>query len=376
MFWLPAEGSLHVADPGLAMMVLRDPDHCYGEVSEFFGTPGGGVLSPRAVQAAVGHAARRVLQAHLSCCPDRLRALVAELGPDSVWPAAGHDLMYRFWGEVVLRPDGTPRLRRLLGQVAGRHAWSLPSSHMAEIPWHFLRVAALRAAAAEIRRRRANGETGGVGDAGGGEPDLLGAIIGAVPPDTAPLDIAQVYMKIFRSAVVPVGDAVAWTLLAAAREGVALDAYPAVWSVQESLRLWPVAWFTGRRVHRAHQIGGVRLEPGDSVTLSAYLLHRDERHWPHATRFQPDRWAAGTRRGPYLPFGAGPFACAGAAVARALAAETVTALTQGARLSVAGGQARPYVQGIISPPRFHLRRDPRPAPRGARKPAESSSGRR
>ncbi|MGW4793898.1 hypothetical protein ACWEPC_15995 [Nonomuraea sp. NPDC004297] len=42
--------------------------------------------------------------------------------------------------------------------------------------------------------------------------------------------------------------------------------------------------------------------------------------------------ATGTRRGPYLLFGAGPFACAGISIASTLAADLIAAVTDGAHL--------------------------------------------
>ena len=212
----------------------------------------------------------------------------------------------------------------------------------------------VRALAGEVLARRAGPRPGRPGD-------LLDAILEVTPPDTPATQLAQVYLLLFRTSVAPVGHVVAWTLLAAATHGVDLATVPAESAVRESLRLWPVAWLLGRPVRRAHQVGGVRLEPGESVSVCAYLLHRDERHWPEATRFRPDRWDGPGPRGPYLPFGGGPFTCAGAVVARTLAADLVAAVTDGARLEVRGGRGRPPRRGHHHPSPFQLRRTPHQA---------------
>ncbi|MER7129643.1 cytochrome P450, partial [Streptosporangium saharense] len=209
----------------------------------------------------------------------------------------------------------------------------------------------VRAVAGEVRARRADPRPGQPGD-------LLDAVLGATPPGTPAAQVAQVYLLLFRTSVAPVGHVVAWALLAAAADGVDLTTVPAESAVRESLRLWPVAWLMGRPVLRAHRVGAVRLEPGESVSVCAYLLHREERHWPQAARFRPGRWDDPGPRGPYLPFGGGPFACAGASVAQSLATDLLAAVTDGARLEVDGGRGRPHVAGIITPPAFRLRRTP------------------
>ncbi|GAA3415400.1 hypothetical protein GCM10018952_39830 [Streptosporangium vulgare] len=212
----------------------------------------------------------------------------------------------------------------------------------------------VRAVTGEVRARRARARPGGPGGPG----DLLDAVLGATPPGTPAAQVAQVYLLLFRTSVAPVGHVVAWALLSAATHDVDLADVSAESAVRESLRLWPVAWLLGRPALRAHRVGGVRLEPGESVSVCVYLLHRDDRHWPQAARFHPGRWDGPGPRGPYLPFGGGPFICAGAAVAQTLATGLLAAVTDGARLEVRGGRGRPHVAGIITPPSFQLRRTP------------------
>ncbi|MER5321709.1 cytochrome P450 [Streptosporangium roseum] len=353
VFRLPDDGSLCVADPVEALRVLHDEEGCYDEVSGFFHVRGGR-LGPRATQVAIGRAARATLRAHLAAHRERLPAVVAELGEVSEWPSAGRVAAHRFMADALLSPDSPPALRELMERVVARDVLIRSGGRLAGLARRALWARVVRAVAGEVGARRA-------GPQSGRPADLLDAVLGAVPPDTPATQVAQVYLLLFRTSVAPVGHVVAWALLAAATHGVDLAAVPAESAVRESLRLWPVAWLLGRPVRRAHEIGGVWLEPGESVSVCAYLLHRDDRHWPQAIRFRPDRWDGSGPRGPYLPFGGGPFTCAGAAVAQTLATDLLAAVTGGSRLEVRGGHGRPHVAGIITPPRFQLRRTPHQA---------------
>ncbi|WP_202638953.1 cytochrome P450 [Bailinhaonella thermotolerans] len=351
VFRLPDDGSLCVADPDEAARVLHDGEGRYDDVSDFFHVPGGR-LEPRAAQLAIGRAARRTLRLHLEASRDRLPALAAALGETSEWPAAGRDLTHRFLAGALLRPGSPPGLRALMEHVVRRDVLIRPPGAVAAVARRLLWARVVRAIAAEAAARRGRPPHDGPGD-------LLDAVLGAAPPGTPASHVAHVYLLLFRTSVAPVGHVVAWALLAAAAGGVDLAEVPAEAAVRESLRLWPAAWLLGRPVRRAHEVAGVRLAPGESVSVCVYLLHRDERHWPEADRFRPDRWDGAEPRGPYLPFGGGPFTCAGAAVAQSLATGLLSALTAGARLSVLGGGGRPHVAGIITPPPFRLRRVPR-----------------
>ncbi|MFI6502838.1 cytochrome P450 [Nonomuraea typhae] len=347
IFRLPDDGSLCVADPDEALRVLQDDAGHYGEVSGFFHVRGG-LLGPRATQVAIGRAARATLRAHLTAHRERLPAVVAELGEVSTWPSAGRHAAHRFLSDALLRPGTPPDLRALMELVVERDVLIRPGGLLARTARRALWTRVVRTVAGEVRTRRAQPPPDGPGD-------LLDAVIGATPPETPAAHAAQAYLLLFRTSVAPVGHVVAWALLEAAAGGVDLAQAPAEAAVRESLRLWPVAWLLGRPVERAHQVGGVRVKPGESVSVCSYLLHRDERHWPSPTRFLPGRWNGAGPAGPYLPFGGGPFACAGAAVAQTLAIGLLAALTDGARLEVRGGHGRPHVAGIITPPPFELR---------------------
>ncbi|GAA2068468.1 hypothetical protein GCM10009801_16740 [Streptomyces albiaxialis] len=343
------DGALCVADPESAVRVLRDNGRCYEEVTDFL-RPRGGHLADPATQVAVGRAARRALRAHLADHPDALPRAVATLGEHSLWPHTGRVLVHQAFDDVLLHPDSGPRLRALVARCVHRHDVLIRAPRLlARAPQHILRARVHHAIAEEVRERRA-------APARLAPKDLLDAVRLATPAETDALEIAGAYLQLFRTSVAPVAHVVAWALLLADRDGIDLATVPPERAVREALRLWPVAWLYTRTVRLPHAVAGVPLEPGETVAVCAYLLHRAPDIWPEPDRFRPDRWAHDTVRGAFLPFGAGPRACSGASVAFDTAGALLAALSQGARLSVREGSARPRIQGIITPPDFRLHR--------------------
>jgi cytochrome P450 len=85
--------------------------------------------------------------------------------------------------------------------------------------------------------------------------------------------------------------------------------------VRETLRLYPPGWLLTRRALGPDEVAGSRLEAGDDVLLSPYVVHRHPALWRDPQRFEPERFAAGNMegiaRGAYFPFGLGPRACIG-----------------------------------------------------------------
>lgn len=86
-------------------------------------------------------------------------------------------------------------------------------------------------------------------------------------------------------------------------------------TLEESMRLYPPAWGIARQSYEEDWIGGVRIPPRTTVSLSPYLTHRHPALWEHPERFDPERFtpeANATRpEYAYFPFGAGPRGCVG-----------------------------------------------------------------
>ncbi len=83
----------------------------------------------------------------------------------------------------------------------------------------------------------------------------------------------------------------------------------------ESMRLFPPAWGIGRMAVKEYEAGGYRIEPGDILLMSPYVVHRDPRWFSEPERFTPERWFAeprtALRRFAYFPFGGGARVCIG-----------------------------------------------------------------
>lgn len=96
----------------------------------------------------------------------------------------------------------------------------------------------------------------------------------------------------------------------AARPG-GLRVLPAV--VTETLRLYPPATITARRVEQDFTAYGQRVRAGDMVILSPYATQRSPRVFADPTRFDPARWIdlPPPEAGTVIPFGGGAHRCIG-----------------------------------------------------------------
>jgi len=87
----------------------------------------------------------------------------------------------------------------------------------------------------------------------------------------------------------------------------------------EALRLYPPVPILVREPLADDVIMGEPVRRGIRVYVVPFVLHRHRKHWQHPTAFMPDRFAGQpspfTAGGAYLPFGAGPRICIGAALA-------------------------------------------------------------
>jgi cytochrome P450 len=89
--------------------------------------------------------------------------------------------------------------------------------------------------------------------------------------------------------------------------------------LQETMRLYPPAWFIGREPVEDYQIGEYQVSRGTTFFLCPIQLQRDARFFPDPLRFDAGRWAADAATRPpryaYFPFGAGQRSCIGAGFA-------------------------------------------------------------
>jgi cytochrome P450 len=82
---------------------------------------------------------------------------------------------------------------------------------------------------------------------------------------------------------------------------------------QEVLRLYPSSYYMARDVQQDTDVAGCRLGRGTTVIISQWQLHRDPRFWSDPLSIRLDRgWSSNPA---YMPFGFGPRACTGMALA-------------------------------------------------------------
>ncbi|CRK87607.1 CLUMA_CG001403, isoform A [Clunio marinus] len=86
--------------------------------------------------------------------------------------------------------------------------------------------------------------------------------------------------------------------------------------IKESLRLYPSVPYFSRKLTEDHTVGAHTFPKGCSVTISPYLMGRDEKLFPDPLKFSPERFSVETtveKVNPfaYIPFSAGPRNCIG-----------------------------------------------------------------
>ncbi|QLJ02496.1 cytochrome P450 [Streptomyces sp. NEAU-sy36] len=119
-------------------------------------------------------------------------------------------------------------------------------------------------------------------------------------------------------------------------------------TVDEALRVPNPGGVTIRRAVTDVELGGHHFKRGTEFVFSALVLHRNPRHFPDPTRFDPDRWLPdrpAAPRGAFIPFGAGSHQCIGESFARAEMTATVVAVVNQWRLEPVPGRR---VRGVMT----------------------------
>ncbi|MFJ4844471.1 MULTISPECIES: cytochrome P450 [unclassified Streptomyces] len=327
-------GTWCVGDSDLALMVLRDPVF-NAERSTFFGD----LLPSRSAQTEFGRAVRKLMRTRLPEYRDNVARAVAGLPETSHWPAAGTRLAHQCTADMLLHPHVSPPLHRLM-EHAVRVGILLRAPRLTQrARVEMLRPKLKRALTEHVTLRREEGIRAD-------EPrDMLDTAIGACPTEVTSRALAELYLQMYSAIVETVGHSVAWSLLLACLHNTPGSPWPwsADWIVREAARHRPVVWMVGRPVPHPIEFGGISFQAGAVLSVSPYLLHHDTSRWAQPDMFRPQRWGETGEHGPYLPYSAGPFICAGAAVAHTMIVDTVTALMSDAHLTVTGGNMSPFV---------------------------------
>jgi cytochrome P450 len=107
--------------------------------------------------------------------------------------------------------------------------------------------------------------------------------------------------------------------------------------LNESLRLFPTAPIIIRDIVEDMEFDGVSVPAGTVGIIPIYAIHRHRSYWDDPDRFDPDRFAPGRAkpsRFQFMPFGAGPRICIGAAFAMIEATIMLATFVHAARFEI------------------------------------------
>jgi cytochrome P450 len=125
--------------------------------------------------------------------------------------------------------------------------------------------------------------------------------------------------------------------------------------MQEALRLYPPVWKAERQAIADDVVAGYRVPAGTLIGVTTHTLHRNPRYWPEPERFDPGRFlgerSEGRPRCAYLPFGAGPRVCIGAAFAQMEGTIILAMIAQRFRLVMPADQVVPIEPAVTLHPR-------------------------
>lgn len=111
--------------------------------------------------------------------------------------------------------------------------------------------------------------------------------------------------------------------------------------VQETLRLYPPLWMTGRQPVDSCEIGGVRVQAGTLIMTSQWVVQRLPQFFTFPDVFRPERWLNGETaslpRYAYFPFGGGPRVCIGQSFALLETVLLLASIAQRFRLELLPG---------------------------------------
>jgi cytochrome P450 len=123
--------------------------------------------------------------------------------------------------------------------------------------------------------------------------------------------------------------------------------------VNETLRLYPPAYVTGREAVRDTVIAGVRIPKRHIILISIYATHRDPRFFPEPDEFRPERWLDGLEkrlpRGAFVPFGMGSRKCIGASFAMMEATLLLATIARRWRFDIGPDEIEPHPSITLRP---------------------------
>jgi cytochrome P450 len=126
--------------------------------------------------------------------------------------------------------------------------------------------------------------------------------------------------------------------------------------VNESMRLYPIAWGVPRQLKHEMTIAGRTLPAGTLCSASIFHTQRDPRVWEAPNEFRPERFLAGKASVyTFFPFGAGVWRCLGAQFAEYEMRVVLARIVQTLDLSLAPeAPIQPLMRGFTIAPSEHL----------------------
>ena len=128
--------------------------------------------------------------------------------------------------------------------------------------------------------------------------------------------------------------------------------------IAEAMRILPPVWSVGRRARQDMNLGGYFIPAGAMLSMSQWVVQRDERWFPQPLEFRPERWEGGLEKTlpkyAYFPFGGGPRVCIGENFARMEAVLLLASIARRFRLRVLDPEAVELEPSITLRPRRGL----------------------
>jgi cytochrome P450 len=126
------------------------------------------------------------------------------------------------------------------------------------------------------------------------------------------------------------------------------------------MRLFPPVWVVGRRAVEDVVIGDYEVPRRTIVVMSQYVIHRDEKFWPAAEEFRPERWLdeaakAARPKFAYFPFGGGARTCIGESFAWAEGVLMLAVMAQRWRMEPVAGHPIAMNPTVTLRPKHGLR---------------------
>lgn len=124
--------------------------------------------------------------------------------------------------------------------------------------------------------------------------------------------------------------------------------------INESMRLYPTAPLIVRDIVEDTEFDGVKIPAGTIGIIPIYAIHRHRGFWQDPDRFDPSRFAPNHQMKPsrfqFMPFGAGPRICIGAAFAMMEATIMMATFVRAARFEIGPGfDPKPTGQMFLLP---------------------------